>query len=179
MSQGYDVWDKVRGEMDPRKRIDPREEMKLRMAAMANGENQPQIMPGEMDGGEGGEGFEQMSAGVSPSPIPRGMRAQGPMQPAPDGRPRRSPAPYETGDPESDAFLQRRATTGPDQDEAFPAAWEDPEEFDRIRQGAYYAGASGDDAMIREILGGPYGQTPMGRQIAAAYQEGKASRGRR
>jgi hypothetical protein len=173
MAQGYDIWDKVRGEMDPRKRIDPREEMKMRMAAMANGENQPQIMPDEM----GGEEDMEMSAGVSQSPVPAGMRAQGPTQRPPDGRPRRAPSQYQSGNPEDDAFLQQRATTGPDADEAFPAAWEDPEEFERMRKGAYYAGASGDDSMIREILSGPYGQTPMGRQIARAYEEGKASRG--
>jgi hypothetical protein len=91
--------------------------------------------------------------------------------------------PYETGDATVDGFNRQRTMEGPEQDEAFPGAFEDPAEHDRMIQGAYQAGVNGDDDAIRPIIEGPYSQTPFGQMLKKAYMEGRmkreASRGRR
>lgn len=126
----------------------------------------------EAEGGEGGEmGMEQMAAQApqGPSFAPKAATA---------GRIRRGEA-YETGDPDVDEFARKKQMEGPDADEGFPAAYEDPEESDRMIRGAYQAGVNGDDQAIKPIIYGPYGQTPMGKLMRRAYEEGKASRGQR
>lgn len=123
-------------------------------------------------GGEGGEmGMEPMAA----------QAPQGPSfapQAASASRMRRG-MPYQTGDGDVDEFARKKQMEGPDSDEGFPAAYEDPEESDRMIRGAYQAGVNGDDQAIKPIIYGPYGQTPMGKLMRRAYEEGKASRGQR
>lgn len=123
-------------------------------------------------GGEGGEmGMEPMAANAAqgPSFAPKAATA---------GRIRRGEA-YESGDPDVDEFARKKQMEGPDQDEAFPAAYESQGEADRMIQGAFQAGVNGDDAAIQPIIYGPYGKTPLGKLMRRAYEEGKASRGQR
>lgn len=86
--------------------------------------------------------------------------------------------PYETGDRGLDAYHRRRNTEGPPADDPFPDAYKDPKETKRILDGAYNAGATGDTS-IEEIIYGPYGNTPFGRLMKRAYEDGKASRRKR
>lgn len=124
---------------------------------------------GEM-GGEGGEmGMDQMAARApqGPSFAPKAATA---------GRIRRGEA-YETGDPDVDEFARKKQMEGPDQDEAFPIAYESQGEADRMIRGAYQAGVNGDDEAIKPIIYGPYGKTPLGKLMRRAYEEGRAKRG--
>lgn len=119
------------------------------------------------------EGMEQMAYRPRPAPAP-----------APNWRdqatePKRPPgSQYETGDPALDDFRRKQHLGGPDQDDPFANAYNDPKEAKRILEGAYYAGASGDDAQILEIINGPYGNTPFGRLMKRAYEDGRKTRAR-
>lgn len=129
-----------------------------------------------IEGGEGGEGMGMENYATQPEGPSFGPSAS-------KARRVRPGMPYETGEPSTDAFNRQRTMEGPDQDEAFPGAFEDPAEHDRMIQGAYQAGLNGDDESIRPIIEGPYGQTPFGQMLKKAYMEGRmkreASRGRR
>lgn len=86
---------------------------------------------------------------------------------------------YESGNPEEDAFLRKRGTVGPDEDEPFPGAYEDPGEARRMLIGAFRAGQSGDRQAMDQLLNGPYADSEFGQLMKRAYQEGMRSRGGR
>ena len=115
--------------------------------------------------------------------MPRGVRgdigqalaahdpqAPGNMQAAPG-------QPYETGDPTVDNFQRAGRLDQVPQDDPFADAYKDPQQAQRILKGAYYAGRTGDDGPIRDMLNGPMANTPMGKLIAREYQRGCAERG--
>lgn len=121
-------------------------------------------------------------------PDEAGMEQMGyrPKQPDPNwrdqaARPKSPPgSPYETGrDPALDAFRRKQHLEGPDQDDPFPGVYSDPREAKRVLDGAFYAGQSGDDAQILEIINGPYGNTPFGQLMKRAYADGRRKRGQR
>lgn len=85
--------------------------------------------------------------------------------------------PYETGDPDIDGFNRARHTGQIPPDDPFANAYKDPNELQRILAGAYHAGATGDRGP-EAIINGPYAQTPLGRLMKRAYQQGQQSRGR-
>ena len=86
---------------------------------------------------------------------------------------------YEVGDKDVDNFNRKRATGGPDEDDPFPDAYNDPQRFEDMMRGAYQAGLNGDDQAMGEILNGPYRDTPLGKLLSRAYQDGRRQRGGR
>ena len=86
--------------------------------------------------------------------------------------------PYETGDEEVDQYQRAGRTGQTPQDDPFADAYQDPQQTQRILKGAFYAGQSGDDAQIREMLQGPFAQTPLGKLVAREYQRGCQQRRR-
>lgn len=184
MNQGYDIWDKVRKQVQPPEggvySESPDDQLRRQLEALYKGEQQPQDIPQDTLPGGAPDSPPMQNMALPRSPIPDGMQRQGPMGPRRRDAPRRPPNPYETpGDPDANDFLRRRATEGPPPDEPFPQAWEDPREFDRVRTGAYNAGLNGDNAAMDQILNGPYRNTPLGRELWKAYQQGKADRNAR
>ena len=83
---------------------------------------------------------------------------------------------YETGDPQRDAFLRKRATEdmGGGED-AYGEGYQNPEEFKRLMRGAYTAGKNGDTGALDSFPP----NTPIGQLMRRAYNDGQRARGQR
>lgn len=85
---------------------------------------------------------------------------------------------YETGDPSVDAFLRERALRDgqpmEQDDDAYSEGYENPQEFQRLINGAYQAGRSGDRGAMQS-----FPNTPIGDLMRRAYQDGARERGGR
>jgi hypothetical protein len=168
----YDIWDKIRGQMRGNPEVPIEDDEQLQ--AMQQGQQIPQQPP---------QGAPQEMPPWA-SDAQRGMRQQGSTRRDPAGRDNyaRPVNQYEGADEQNNRFLRERAKQTYDDrgsrqnDEPFPEAYENPEEFGRMVQGAYQAGLNNDRQAIEQLLNGPYANSPLGQQLKRAYTDGQRQR---